>query len=198
MSTNEVCDAGDEWALFASPVAPVSRSAIPGSTSVVTDPLLAPDERAVELFWRHVIVTGHCWYWVGAISSPDGYGRFTFQRHKRQRAISAHRFALLLHHPELDHRQPSSIDTLVGEHYCNEPLCVRVDSDHVRVGTQRNNLSFAVSLGRHQGGRPTATINRDERSRMVRSYLLDGGDPALTHRVFGLASSNADQQLGLF
>lgn len=193
------------WALFALPdpeplTAPSAGGVgrVRADPGVRTDPTLRPDRRAETLFWEHVVVTARCWYWVGAVSTPDGYGRFTFRRNNRQRAISAHRFALLLAHPEIDEdRYPrAGSETLVAEHYCNEPLCVRVDERHVRIGTQRNNLAFAVGLGRHQGGRATSTINRAARSVMVRSYLLDGGDPAETPRVFGAAA--ADDQLGLF
>ena len=127
--------------------------------------------------------------------SPNTYRLpvFTFRRNNRQRAISAHRFALLLVHPDLG---ADAAD--IGEHYCNEPLCVRVDSAHVRIGTQTNNLTYAVGLGRHRGSRPTTAIDRAARSIMLRTYLRDGGDPDHAHRLFQPVPSAAADQLGLF
>lgn len=203
MSTDSTEDGREPaagWALFAVPpsATPGTARSGTGARRVVTDPRLRPDRRAEGLFWEHVIASERCWYWVGAVSTPDGYGRFTFRRNNRQRSISAHRFALLLAHPEIDEDQfmSDTCETFVAEHYCNEPLCVRVDNAHVRSGTQRNNLAFAVGLGRHQGGRATSTINRAARSLMVRSYLLDGGNPDDTARLFGTVAT--DDQLGLF
>ncbi|KSU54477.1 MULTISPECIES: hypothetical protein [unclassified Gordonia (in: high G+C Gram-positive bacteria)] len=184
----------DQLGLFAVPATHLAGGTATPSPGVVTDPTLMPDARAEEHFWQHVVLTPRgCWYWIGAISSPDGYGRFTFRRNNRQRAISAHRFALLLVHPDLG---ADAAD--IGEHYCNEPLCVRVDSAHVRIGTQTNNLTYAVGLGRHRGSRPTTAIDRAARSIMLRTYLRDGGDPDHAHRLFQPVPSAAADQLGLF
>lgn len=171
--------------------------AAPGNTTpsrpgvaVITDPDLEPDDRARELFATHVVPSSGCQFWVGAISSPDGYGRFNIRRGSRQRSISAHRFALLLQYPDLAERDA------VGEHVCNEPLCVRVDGAHVRLGTQSANLAYAVGLGRHRGPNPTTTIDRVQRSILIRTYLLNGGDPERKHTLFRPVSSGL--QLGLF
>ena len=181
-----------EWVLFDSPTSDSARSSSGFAGKVRTDPFLPPDARAEQHFWQHVIKTRRrCWYWVGAISSPDGYGRVTFRRANRQRSISAHRFALLID-------DPARVQTGdVGEHWCNEPLCVRVDDDHVRLGTQHANLAYAVSLGRHQGPRPTATMDRYARSVAVRQFLLDGGDPENAVGLF-TAQGRDEQQLDLF
>ena len=66
----------------------------------------------------------------------------------------------------------------VAEHECNEPLCVRTGPGHVRKTTQRENLAYAVELGRHAGNRVavTALSSRVERSRRVRDALADGWD----------------------
>lgn len=159
--------------------------------AAVTDSTLAPDAEAIELFWTHVVSSATCRYWVGAVSSPDGYGRFTFRRRNRQRSMSAHRFALTLAHPDL------RAGMRVGEHVCNEPLCVRVDDEHVVLGTQAHNLAYAVGLGRHRGALPTTTIDRSKRSLMVRQYLLDGGEPDQV-RVLFAAPSCSTEQLKLF
>jgi len=103
----------------------------------------------VARFWAKVTRTPGCWWWGGAVSHPDGYGRITWTQDGVRRTLSAHRFALLLELGALGH------DTFV-EHYCNETLCVRVDQRHIRPGTQSANLRYAVSLGRHRGSSPAA------------------------------------------
>lgn len=84
-----------------------------------------------------------------------------------------------------------SVDA-VAEHVCNVPLCVRVDENHLRVGTQTSNLAWAVDQGRHRGPRPQAVIDRAELSLLIRRYLLDGGDPNLCPWVDG-SLPDADQ-----
>lgn len=157
----------------------VPERAIVAGPGVVTDPTLRPDTRCERAFWRHVIRSSGCWYWVGAISSPDGYGRITFQRGRRQRSVSAHRFAVMVAGLDDNHD-----DGWVGEHTCNEPLCVRVDDDHVGVGTQASNMKYAVALGRHQGPVPTSGWTRIDRSRAVRAFLLNGGHPESVREQF--------------
>lgn len=140
------------------------------AASCPTDPTLAADDMVVRFFWSHVIRSSRCWYWTGAISTPDGYGRVNWRRNNRQRTLSAHRFALMLSHPALS-------DQVVGAHRCNMPLCVRVDAAHVGIESQSANIAYAVTLGRHRGPHPQSVINRAALSLGVREYLLGGGDP---------------------
>lgn len=154
----------------------------------VHDPELPFDDKTVKTFFEHVVKSPHgCWLWVGSISSPDGYGRFTWQRGNRQRTVAAHRFALLVAGESFSARE-------VAEHECNEPLCVRVGCGHVRKTTQRENLRYAVALGRHTGNRVavTALSSRVERSRRIRNALRDGWDERrYREAIFGVDS---DQQ----
>lgn len=158
------------------------------NTIVSYDGNLDFTERDVERFTKNVIKTSHCWVWTGAISSPDGYGRFTIQRNNKQRTIPAHRFALLA--------AGYSLTGFVGEHECNEPLCVRVGAGHLRVSTQSENLAYAVALGRHQGNMPTSRFSSDRvsRSRAVRQLALDGWDDEKYRAIL----ANIDQQEALF
>lgn len=145
-------------------------SEVPRHSRTTNDPQLYLDSDAVARFWRHVVKSPSCWFWTGAISSPDGYGRFTWQRNGRTRSLSAHRVALLVSGYPLDAGS-------VGDHECNEPLCVRVGAGHVRVATQAENIGYAVSLGRHRGNRPAVvSTNRVERSRKIRAALANGWD----------------------
>lgn len=147
----------------------VSTSRIP----VIPDPNLPLTARAQQRFWRHVArgEGEQCWIWVGAISSPDGYGRFTWQTHGARRTVSAHRVALMIDQGgELG-------DGVIGEHGCCEPLCVRVDQAHLWPATQSENIRHAVEIGRHRGNIPvTGSHRRWERSRLVRDAVRDGWD----------------------
>lgn len=140
---------------------------------------IAPTDQAIERFWSRVVRSPDCWIFSGAISGGDGYGRLTWRRDGASRTMSAHRFALLLAYGEDD-------DGAVAEHRCNEPLCVRVDQDHVIASTQSANLLYAVSLGRAGSHRaPTGGRTRAERSRAVRAAVADGWDPIAYARAAG-------------
>ena len=90
-----------------------------------------PEER----FWKMVPERPEdgCWEWRGA-RQPKGYGRFL----DGGRKVGAHRFVCELTYG------PS-----VGRyalHACDNPGCVR--PDHLRWGTQSENLADAVRRGR--------------------------------------------------
>jgi len=136
---------------------------------------LSPTQAAIARFWSRVVRSPDCWIWTGAISGSvsdgDGYGRITWRRDGVSRTMSAHRFALLLAYGD-------GTANVVAEHRCNEPLCVRVDPEHVISSTQSANLLYAVSLGRAGAHRaPTGRRTRVERSLAVRAALADGWDP---------------------
>lgn len=146
-----------------------------------TDAKLAPSPKAIARFWNNVVRgpdpdsrgMPSCWIWVGPISTPDGYGRFSWQVDMRRRTMSAHRFALLL---EAGEELPPG---LVGEHACCEPLCVRVHEQHLRTATQSENIQYAVFLGRHIGNRRgIGSENRAHRSYLVRESVRNGWDEA--------------------
>ena len=165
---------------------PVTAAPVSG---VITDPTLVPDTRAERFFWRHVIRGRGCWWWVGAISTPDGYGRVTYRRGHRQRAVLSHRFALMLDDPDFDE------GGAIAEHHCNEPLCVRVGPGHLAPGSQATNLAYAVSLGQAIGPRAATGTDRAARSVAIRSYLLSGADPDTVGAIFARPTRD---QLHLF
>ena len=128
-------------------------------------------EKTIARFWSRVIRTPECFFWTGSISSPDGYGRITFLDGSENRTLTAHRFALILAHGQLD-------DSVVGEHECNETLCVRVDDGHLKRGTQSSNLAWAVAAGRHIGPTPAGGDPRGRygRALAIRAALSGGYD----------------------
>ncbi|QGU08806.1 hypothetical protein COCCU_14580 (plasmid) [Corynebacterium occultum] len=149
---------------------------------VIPDPDLPLTTAVQHRFWKHVVrgEGDRCWIWIGAISSPDGYGRFTWQKDRHRRTVSAHRVALMIAHGgELP-------QDLVGEHYCCEPLCVRVGDGHLRLTTQATNLARAVALGRHVSNRETvASHDRAQRSYRIRDAVLSGWDDDTLHAAQG-------------
>ncbi len=150
------------------PPASVSRGS--SKRAVVSNSELLPTESDIRRFNSKVVQSPRCWFWTGAISTPDGYGRFTFQNRDEQRTMLAHRFALLASGVSI-----GSSD--VAEHACNEPLCVRVSPKHVHRSTQSANLRHAVKRGRHIGNRPSVqSRRRAERSFRVRAALENGWD----------------------
>lgn len=161
---------------------------------VIPDPGLPLTERAQQRFWHHVArgEGEQCWIWGGAISSPDGYGRFTWQINRHRRTVSAHRVALMI-------ARGGELPTdLVGEHFCCEPLCVRVGDGHLRLTTQSANLARAVALGRHSSNREVvASHQRAQRSYRVRDAVLNGGDSDAFYRAQG-GSLTPDHQPGLW
>src|SRR5699024_3553659 len=103
----------------------------------------------------------------------------SFRRDGVSRTMSVHRFALLLAYGD-------DMDDTVAEHRCNEPLCVRVDQEHVITSTQSANLRYAVSLGRAGAHRaPTGGRTRAERSLAVRDAIAGGWDPIAYARAAG-------------
>ena len=130
---------------------------------------LPPTEAAIQAFWSRVVKApdNGCWFHIAAISGVDGYTRLTWRRGGVSRTESGHRFALLLD-GQLD-------DGVVAEHRCNEPLCVRVDPDHVIASTQTDNLRYAVACRRTGPIRnPEHHIDRHARSLAVRDALTGG------------------------
>ena len=93
----------------------------------------------------------------------------------------AHRFALVIA-GELD-------AGAIGEHRCNEPLCVRVDPGHLIASTQSANVLYAVACGRTGTIRSLAERHdRQARSLAVRDAVADGWDPAAYARASGNAA----------
>ncbi|WP_280491579.1 hypothetical protein [Nocardia asiatica] len=133
---------------------------------VPTDRELLPRAENIAQFWAKVVITPDCWFWTGAIS--DGYGRVTFQSGNMQRTMHAHLFALMISGAPMT-------DGQIGEHACNETICVRVDPNHLHPGTQDRNIQYAVALGRHRGPRPGAVDPRGTAG-------AGCGDSQCTHR----------------
>lgn len=158
------------------------------------DPTLRPTEAARISFWRRVVKApgDGCWIFTGAISSPDGYGRIAWRSGGRERTLSAHRFALEIAHGRLD-------ESVVVEHRCNEPLCVRVGIGHVIPSTQTENMRYAAACGRARGpGDGSVVVNRVARSLAVRAAVRDGWNPDGYAAALTAGRTALPQQSSLF
>ena len=112
-----------------------------------------PEERCpvtgvhLPAYWSKVSkgVSGECWIWTGYIART-GYGRMR----ARRKPYAAHRLALWM----------ALGRPLVGMvlHSCDVPLCV--NPEHLREGTQFDNMRDMVERGRHR-------YPRDMRGRIV-------------------------------
>lgn len=134
------------------------------------DSTAPPTEAAIAAFESRVVrAPGNgCHIWTGAIS--DGYGRITWRQGGVSRTEYAHRFALLV--------AGQLTAEAIGEHRCNEPLCVRVDPDHLIASTQSANLLYAVACGRTGIIRNTTERHdRHARSLAVRDAVAGGWNP---------------------
>jgi hypothetical protein len=79
--------------------------------------------------------TGLCWLWLGS-KNQDGYGRFSMNR----KNVLAHRVSYQIYNGEI----PTGMIVI---HSCDNRGCV--NPQHLRLGTQRENVFDMVSKGRN-------------------------------------------------
>lgn len=142
------------------------------------DPTLPPTDAAIAAFWSRVVKAPGpgCWFWTGAVSSA--YGRISWRSNGISRTEYAHRFALLI--------AGELAEGAIGEHRCNETLCVRVDPGHLIASTQSANLLYAVACGRTGIIRNfTERGDRHARSLAVRDAVAGGWDRDAYARASG-------------
>ena len=92
-------------------------------------------DHEVTRFWARVQRGKGCWLWMAGCFS-HGYGAFAFQN---KRPGLAHRFSYELHHGPIPRGR-------VVMHTCDTPRCV--NPDHLRLGTQSQNIWDSVNKGR--------------------------------------------------
>lgn len=163
------------------------------TTALRWDPALRPSAETIDRFHAKVVKTPTCWWWTGAISKPDGYGRISYQVGDRARTLSAQRFAMLASGVQLT-------GDVVCEHACNETICVRLDPRHVHAGTQTANLRYAVATGRHRGPLPGDIDPRGRYGRAIaiRAALVGGYDEDRLAAALAWPTAGAIETLALF
>lgn len=101
-----------------------------------------------EHFMRHVSPepnTG-CWLWTGSLNNK-GYGKIN----RRGKTGYAHRAALAF-------VSPPPHPKLFALHQCDMPACV--NPDHLKWGTQAENMAECVARGRQARGERLAVMRR--------------------------------------
>lgn len=90
-----------------------------------------------ERFWKYVKKTDSCWLWTGGcrVGRYGGLGRGP----RGTGVVSAHRLSYEINVGPI----PTGA---VIMHTCDNPLCV--NPEHLRVGTQRDNMLDMVAKGR--------------------------------------------------
>lgn len=104
--------------------------------------MLSSLEKLTQRFLSHVDKNsdGH-WYWIGCVDK-DGYGI----TNDSIRKLPAHVLSFKLFNG-------NHIKNLVVMHQCDIPRCV--NPDHLKQGTQRDNIRDCVAKGRHHKARRT-------------------------------------------
>jgi hypothetical protein len=94
-----------------------------------------------------------CWNWTGA-KTPDGYGNLK----RGGKSIAAHRYAF----EKLVGPIPSGACIL---HSCDNPACC--NPDHLRVGSQKENIHDAIERGRFVAPRQKLTLAQVDEIRVT-------------------------------
>lgn len=106
--------------------------------------------RGVPGFWSKVKKTGcapgGCWEWIGYLDK-DGYGKFTTSRGLDGVKLAKPR-TFRPHRALWEHLRGPIPDDLYLLHNCDNARCV--NPDHLRPGTQRENIVECYARGRHE------------------------------------------------
>lgn len=116
------------------------------------------------MFWGRVSRTDGCWPWTGRV---DRYGYGMLQYGGRHR--TAHRVAY-----ELTFGVPEKVGVI--RHLCHNPLCC--NPDHLKWGTQAENMADSRLAGRWDPSRQIAKTRHPSWSKSEARYRLLAGEPA--------------------
>lgn len=94
-------------------------------------------EAIAARFWSNVQKTDSCWNWTGKSYFHYGYGKFNVNKKETR----AHRYSWELHKGAI----PQGLFVL---HNCDNPKCV--NPEHLRLGTQKDNVQDQFDRGRHR------------------------------------------------
>jgi hypothetical protein len=98
-----------------------------------------------ELLSRYDVAEGGCWQWAG-YKNHLGYGRAHIKVGERKyKLVAVHRLAFEHHRGPIPHGR-------VVMHICDNPACI--NPDHLKLGTQADNLADMRAKGRHPNHRP--------------------------------------------
>ena len=115
---------------------------------------LAPRFRAVAVDR----LENGCWIWLGRTRSAPRYGAIYWNDEAGRHSVGAHRISYILAHGTVS-------PTDVVMHICDTPLCV--NPDHLRAGTQGDNMRDAARKGR------VVSIGRGRLTECIRGHAFD-------------------------
>lgn len=122
---------------------------------------------------------GDCWVWTGAKTSK-GYGGLQ-EGGRGSKMLLAHRVSYEIHKGPL-------ADGMLVLHSCDNPSCV--NPDHLRAGTQSENIKEAFSKGRKYAPKASGDDNPKSKITAVQVAFIKA-NPAIPHtelaRLFGVS-----------
>lgn len=104
-----------------------------------------------------------CWIWMGYVTK-DGYGKVSLKRDGKSVSAFVHRIGYELLRPS-GHRIQG-----VTRHYCHVHSCW--NPDHLRRGTQRQNVADNIARGVHTNGWRLYHENKKQAAH-IRSILAE-------------------------
>ena len=106
-----------------------------------------------RLLSNYKISESGCWEWT--LHTRGGYGRLTI----RGKNVTAHRFSYRVH--------KGSVEGKVVMHTCDNSKCI--NPDHLKAGTQSDNINDAVAKGRQ----PRAQGSRNRNTHLTEELVLE-------------------------
>ena len=125
--------------------------------------------------------TDGCVLWTGATYVRGGYGKVWYQGREQK----AHRVAWMLANG------PWPTDKPVGMHLCDRPLCV--NPEHIRPGTQAENMAGCSERGRDRGARGEAHYRAKLTTAMVVEIREQRAAGLSTRRIAATYGVGSDQ-----
>jgi hypothetical protein len=130
-----------------------------------------------ERFWKFVDKSSGCWSWNGS-KNAKGYGLMQgtpIAGKTHGKTVLAHRVSYEIHHGTLD-------DGDYVMHLCDNPQCT--NPDHLRKGTQSENIKDAITKGRKFV--PAASGIDNPRSKLTEEQVrFIKAHPELGHKAIG-------------
>jgi ribosomal protein S14 len=133
---------------------------------------------SITAFLGRVQKTDGCWIWTGALND-SGYGVLKWLGREN---VRAHRVSYEIHVGPIP-------EGSIVRHDCDNPPCVR--PDHLRPGTDADNMADKVARGRAVGNglygdrHPQSKLN-DDAVREIRRAMKDGVKAAVLSKIYGV------------
>lgn len=120
-----------------------------------------------------------CWEWQG-VRDPDGYGKANYCG----KQTGAHRLSYEIHRGPI----PRGMSVLHDPAICNNRACV--NPDHLRLGTQAENMRDRLVAGTyHRGGDVYCSKLTEDDVRAIRSSHAEGASKKGLARQYGVTDA---------